>query len=137
MDDKPTPTAQTVIASPSLRDMILGARLPSERVTVPEWGGAEVELRGLSAGDRDEWESGLQEVKVRNGKPQVERNRRTVRASLVQMSLFDPATGQRVYKRHEIGVLEEQPAAIIDRLFAIAQRLSGISQADEEDLAKN
>jgi hypothetical protein len=63
-------------------------------------------------------------------------NMDNVRARLLVRSICD-ANGERIFGDHEADALGNVPAAVIDRLFTIAQQLSGLSPTDVEDLAGN
>jgi len=111
----------------SLKDRLLSLRasVPSEIVEVP--GVGQVEVRGLTAAGRDEWES-----RLFNGRG---RNLRNVRASLVALCVFD--NGARVFESADIEAMGEMPASVIDRLYDIAMRLSGIGATEQEKLEGN
>lgn len=105
--------------------------LPRERVEVPEWGG-EIFVRALTAGERDAFEA---ELTARSGK-QIEVNLRDVRAKLCSRAMCDEQ-GARLFEDHEISALARKSAAALTRVFEVAQRLSGLTGADVEALAKN
>jgi uncharacterized protein YnzC (UPF0291/DUF896 family) len=105
--------------------------IKTEDVFVPEWGGA-VKVKGLTARERDEYETSIVQSRGKN----VEINRRNIRAKLVVMTVVDDA-GNRLFGDTDLKALGEKSAAAIDRLFGVAQRLSGLTAEDEEDLAKN
>ena len=105
--------------------------LPREQVSVPEWGG-DVFVRALTASERDAFE---QELTVQRGK-QIEVNMKDVRAKLCSRAICDEA-GERLFTDGEIHALGAKSAAVVTRLFEVAQRLSGLTGADVEQLAKN
>lgn len=107
------------------------ADIKTEEVFVPEWNGS-VYVKGLTARERDEYETAV--VTTRGKDVQV--NRRNIRARLVVMTVVD-AEGNRLFGDTDLKALGEKSAAAIDRLFGVAQKLSGLSPEDEEDLAKN
>lgn len=114
------------------RDAILAAPdLPLEVVEVPEWGGS-ILVRGMTGTERDAFE---RESIARKGKS-VEVNLENLRARLLARTIVDD-NGSRLFTDSDIALLGSKSAAALDRVFAAAQRLSGIGQDDVEDLSKN
>lgn len=114
------------------RDQIIAADdLPREDVDVPEWGGS-VTLRGLTGTQRDLFE---QETVRQNGK-NVSVNMENVRARLVARCLVDEK-GERMFSDEDVKVLGGKSGKALERLFKVAQRLSGLTQDDVQELAKN
>lgn len=114
------------------REMILAAEdLPMERVDVPEWGGF-VYVRTLTGEERDRYEDGCF-VGIGRKRAYTLRN---VRARLAVLAVCDE-TGGRLFTDIDVGSLGAKGAAALDRVFEVAQRLSGVSDGDVEDLAKN
>ena len=98
-----------------------------EDVEVPEWGGT-VRVVGLTGADRDAYEATFVDAK---GKPAVQRLR-NIRAKLVVKCLVD-ADGNRLFTDDKAKALGEKNGAVIDRLFDVARRLSGIGQGAVEE----
>src|SRR5690606_19506049 len=114
------------------REAILAAKdLPRELVEVPEWGGA-VYVRALTGAERDQFEASIVEQRGRD----VRMAMRNIRAKLVALTVVDE-DGQRNFTDDDVAALGGKSAAALDRLFAVAQRLSGLSKEDVEELAKN
>ena len=111
----------------SLKERLLSLRasVPSETVNVT--GVGQVEVRGLTAAGRDEWE---QRIYAAKGKPV-----RNMRASLVALCLYED--GKPVFSSAEVDDLGELPANVVDRLWDVAARLSGLTGNDREELEKN
>lgn len=111
-----------------------------EPVEVPEWGGA-VGIRGLTADERDEWEESCHR-EVRDGKGQVKRREfiaKGVRAKLIARCAVD-ADGNQLFGRNDakaIKLLGRKSAAAVNRLWDVAARLSGVTEADVEELVGN
>jgi len=107
-----------------------------EDVAVPEWGG-EVRLMSLSAADRGYIEAGSV---VANGQtPQLKVDSLKVyREKLVGMSMVDE-TFERVYSNKEIadGVLGKKDGAVIERLAAKVQELSGMGRFAHKEIEGN
>ena len=114
------------------RDAILKAHdLPTEDVEVPEWGGV-VRVRGLTGAERDAFEQSIVEQRGKN----TRMNLRNIRAKLVALTVVDEE-GNRVFSDEDAEALGKKSAAALDRVFAAAQRLSGLRPEDVEELAGN
>lgn len=114
------------------RDQILAADdLKRETLEVPEWGG-EVIVRSLTGTERDAFEDSV--VKQRGNSREL--NLRNARARLVSLSLIDEA-GNKLFTDKDVDLLGRKSAAALDRVFAAAQRLSGLTENDIDELAKN
>ena len=114
------------------KDDILQAQdLPIERVSVPEWSG-EVLVRGLTGAERDKFEAS---IVIRKG-DKAEFNPDNMRAKLVALCVVDEQ-GNRLFSDKDVEFLGKKSAAALDRVFQVAQRLSGISPGAVEDLGKN
>lgn len=114
------------------KESILAAQdIATKDVEVPEWGGS-VRVRALTGTERDAFE---QETVKRKGKD-VETNLRNIRARLVVLAVVDD-TGARMFGYKDIEALGNKSAKALDRLFSVAMELSGISDADVDELAKN
>ena len=114
------------------RDDILNASdLARERVEVPEWGGA-VLVRALTGRERDAYEAGI----VHPDGRKMRYTLTNMRARLVSLSVIDEA-GARLFSDSDIELLGRKSAAALERVFEVAQRLSGLSEKDVDELAKN
>lgn len=99
----------------------------TERVEVPEWGGTVI-VRTLTGTERDLFEESI----LRDGRQDF----KGIRAKLVALSVVDEH-GNRLFAFDEAELLGEKAAPAIDRLFGIAQRLSGFTEKDMEGLTEN
>lgn len=114
------------------RDAILAANdTQREEVQVPEWGGA-VLVKSLTGKERDAFEAGIVEQKGK--KTSV--NMKNIRAKLVVLACVDES-GQRLFGDGDVEALGNKSAAALERVFKVAQRLSGLTDEDVEELAKN
>lgn len=105
------------------RDDILHAQdLPVERVDVSEWGGS-VLVKGLTGAEREQLESAM----FRDRK----RDDNHARAILVALSAVDEA-GNKLFTLEDVEALAEKSGAALNRVFAVAQRLSGLGRAQAE-----
>ena len=111
---------------------ILAAQdLQTEDVEVPEWGGA-VRVRSFTGRERDAFEASMVRGEGRDRKVDLT----TMRARLVGLTVIDE-TGQRLFTDEEVDLLGAKSGAALDRVFAVAQKLNGLSGTDVEELAKN
>ena len=101
--------------------------LAHEDVEVPEWGGT-VRVRTLTGAERDAFEA---ESFGEGGKQLA-----NVRARLVARCLIGE-DGERLFDDQTIDALGAKSARALDRVFAVASRLNGLTEADIEDLEKN
>jgi len=114
------------------RDEILNANdLAREQVEVPEWGGA-VLVRALTGRERDAYESSIVHPNGRAMKYTLT----NMRARLVSLSVIDEA-GTRLFSDSDVELLGRKSAAALERVFEAAQRLSGLSAQDVDELVKN
>lgn len=111
------------------RDQILAVDdLPRETVAVPEWGG-ELIIRGLTGRERDAYEQSL----IR-GRGVVDYD--NARAKLLVRCIIDES-GERVFTEDDADALGRKAGAVLDRLFSVAARLSGLGPGDVEELMGN
>lgn len=114
------------------RDAILQAQdLPIELVAVPEWGG-EVCVRALTGAERDAFEQSIVEQKGKSTKMDLH----NLRAKLVSLTVVDE-DGKRLFTDSDAKLLGNKSAVALNRVFEVAQRLSGLKPEDVEELTKN
>lgn len=94
-------------------------------VEVPEWGGT-VRVRGLTARERSLIEATMVAVKGENVTVRVEALA-TLRERLVGASLVDE-NNERLFSDREILDLSKKSGAVLQRLFDVAQELSGMDK---------
>ncbi len=113
------------------REAILAIQdIPSEDVFVPEWN-TWVRVRGLTGAERDAFEEAILAGRGKDTKV----NLRNIRAKLVAKSVVDPETGQYLFSEEDLKALGRKSARALARIYDVAQRLAGITKADEEELA--
>lgn len=113
-----------------------------EFVAVPEWSPNDPEagvwVHGLTGAARDSFEFAmLEQKKGPKGKVTQEVNLRNLRAKLVVRSAYtsdDPKTAQPVFTEADAEWLGTKSAAALQRVYSTAQRLSGLSNEDVEEL---
>jgi hypothetical protein len=114
------------------RDAILAAAaLRTEEVDVPEWGGV-VLVRELRGRERDEWEASLAVQRGKQMVPDVANMRAKLVARCIVNGDLEP-----VFSQQDVAALGELSAAALDRVFEVASRLSGLSEADLEEMTGN
>lgn len=104
--------------------------LPIERVDLPEIG-MSVYVRGMSGEERDAWERSL----IRGKGRRAEVDTTNVRARLVARTACDES-GARVFTNQDAEELGRSRVDVLNQLFNVAQRLSGVSDMDVEELGK-
>lgn len=109
--------------------------LQQETVAVPEWGG-EVMVRGLTGTERDAFEQDIVQLKRDGKRTSTEMDLHNVRAKLCVRCIVDE-NGERLFGDVDMEALGRKSATALSRVFEAAQRLSGLSDQDVEELAKN
>lgn len=103
--------------------------LPFESVDVPDIG--TVWIEGLSGRRRDEWESSCAVIKGKKVVP----NMANVRARLVVLCARNEDRSA-LFQAGDADWLGKLPATQLDPMVELAQRLSGITKGDIEELGK-
>lgn len=117
----------------SKQDILQARDVVTEALEVPEWGGA-IYVRSISAAERGLIEEGAARFKESKGKNDT--FARTFTVKMVSMAVCDE-NGQRLFEDKDIALLQQKNAAVISRIAEVAQRLSGFSKQDLEELEKN
>ena len=115
----------------SRAEILQALDLPRERVAVPEWGG-DVYVRALNGSERDSLEAWMVEM---NGKGAQDLYG-NMTARLAAMTMVDEQ-GNNLFEMGDVVVLGRKSANALRRVVEVAQRLSGVTQADVEELTKN
>ncbi len=134
----PQPTnTRTVL---SVQEILAADDLPLEFVPVPEWAPKDVPAadrttygvyaRGLSAIDRDEFEVEMTQHRTDS----AEFNYKNLRARLCGRCITD-ADGKRLFTDNEIAALGRKSGIALQRVFAVAQRLCGMTPTDIAELS--
>jgi len=114
----------------SKNDILSAPDIQKCEVAVPEWGGT-VFVKGMTGAERDKFESSLIEQR---GKAQA-LNMANVRAKLCSLTICDE-TGKRLFGEADVQALSGKSAVALQRVFEIAQKLSGIGDADVKELTE-
>lgn len=116
------------------KQQILAAQdVVKEQVKVPEWGGS-VYVRSITAAERGQIEAAAARFKENKGKDDSFARNFTVK--FAAMAICDQK-GERVFKDEDIAALAQKNSAVVSRIAEVAQRLSGFTSADVEELEKN
>jgi len=117
------------------REQLLAAavkdRLPREVLQIPELGG-EVIIQGLTGTERDAWEASL----VRGKGLRRTINTENVRARLAVRCLVDES-GTRLFTDADAAALGNLRVDVLQRIFSVAQKLSGVSDEDVDELGRS
>jgi len=111
----------------SKADILESKDIESEVVKVPEWNG-EVMVYGLTLAEKDKWGDSI----VIDGKATME----GATARLCALCIRDEK-GKPIFTNKDITSLQAKSAKALDRVFLVAQRLSGIGQEEIKDTVKN
>ena len=113
-------------------DILKAADNEPEEVDVPEWGGT-VLVRGMTGRERDAFEVSLMQP-GRGGRKVMDPA--NVRAKLVARCVVDD-DGGRLFTDADVAELGGKSAAAVDRVYAVAARLSGMGGDDQEELTRD
>ena len=120
---------------------ILGADdIEYEYVPVPEWGGptAYVRIRSMNGQQRDQFEESVvnRKAKKKGKEQETELNAYNIRAKICALHIVDEQ-GKHLFSWEDIEALGEKSSRPLDRVSTRAQILSGITDDDVKELAKN
>lgn len=110
---------------------------------VPEWSSEEkpdmgVFVMGLSGTDRDSFEMAMiEQRKIGKGKTTQELNLKNLRAKLIVRTAVDgedPNTAKTVFTLQDIEALGKKNGAALQHIYAVAQKLSGLTNEDVDEL---
>lgn len=115
------------------RDSILSCSdLLAEVVPVPEWGGS-VRVLAMTGQERDRLEESMRE-EDRDGTVHV--RTANMRAKLCAYTIVD-AENKKLFTAADVAALGAKSSCALERVAAVAMRLSGMTKEDAEAIAKN
>lgn len=115
------------------REQILNADdLKTEEIFIPEWNFTVI-VKAMTGQERDAFEASIVELKGSTQSYKFE----NIRAKLVAKTVINPETKEPMFSVGDIEALGKKSAAALDRIFSVSQKLSKITGADVEELAKN
>ena len=113
------------------RDDILKVQdIKIEKVHVPEWGG-DVYVKGMTGAERDGFEASV--VNMRGKGTNVDMS--NIRAKLATQTLCDE-NGERLFTDIDVKALGKKSASALQRVFEVAQKLSGIGDDAIQELTE-
>lgn len=105
-----------------------------EDVPVPEWSRngtpVVVRLRSLTGEEREDFEA--RSIVGSGNNTRI--NTRNMRARLIQLCAVNVETGEPLFSAAQVMKLSQKNAAALDKLFAVAQRLCGLTEDDVKEL---
>lgn len=104
-----------------------------EKVEIPEWNG-HVFVRSMTGLERDRYEASV--VQRSKNSSEVEVILEGARGRLVALTTCDE-NGNLIFEESDLKELNERNANVLDRLFTISSRLSGLTQDDMDELTTN
>lgn len=114
----------------SLRDRILAIEdIPTETITVPQWGNISLQIRGMSGKDR----SGLMKSALDSNN---ELDFSKLYPLLIIATAHDPETGERVFSDSDLNAINEKSGAALELVGKVAARLSGMDKESSDDMGK-
>lgn len=115
------------------KDEIFGMDdIPMEEVVVPEWKDRKVLICGLTAAGKNAYQASLVEIKGASRKVRME----NATAKLLVRTIVNRQR-QPIFTETDIERLGSKSAAALERLAKVANRLSGMDEAENAELVKN
>jgi hypothetical protein len=113
-------------------DILKAEDLGTEEVDVPQWGGT-VLVRGMTGRERDAFEVSLMQPGANGQRVMDPRN---LRAKVVARCVVGD-DGLLLFSDADVAALGGKSGAAIDRVYAVAARLSGMSDEDQEKMTRD
>ena len=115
------------------REQIFAAEdRPVEEVEVPQWGGS-MRVRGLDGRGRDEYFASMTTIRRPGDRPTMDTANAT--AKLVARCIVGDGN-EPMFTQSDVHALGEKSGVALDKVFTVAQRLSGLSEEDMAELGK-
>jgi hypothetical protein len=115
----------------SKKDILAAHDIQKELVHVEPWSG-DVWVYGMTGKERGEYEASIYEMQ---GKTQI-MHLQNLKIKMCSLCMRDE-DGRRMFDEDEIDDLGAKSSQAIEIIFDVAQRLSGLSTAEVENLSKN
>ena len=114
------------------KEFLQGGSIPMELVPTPEIeADSGIYIKGMDGTSRDDFEASI--VQTRGKDTTV--NMTNIRAKLVSKSACDES-GKLLFTQADVVEIGKKSAILLQRLFTVAQRLSGIGDNDVKELAE-
>lgn len=115
----------------SIRDKILAAQdIKSEQLYVSDWD-VTLEVRGMTGQQRGAFLTEV--IDAKTGKMDFAK----MYPQLVIMTVFDPETGDAVFKGGDLDAIAGKSGAVLEQIAQVAQRLSGLNPEATGEAEKN
>jgi len=111
-------------------DILQAEDILKELVDAHEWGG-DVWVQGITGKERGKFEASV----ILNPGAKQKLNMVDMRATLCSLAIVDE-DGKKLFTPVDVKALNEKSAAPLDRIFTVAQRLSGLTEDDVKELAE-
>ena len=108
-------------------DIFKADDLPTKDMDIPEWGGT-LTIRTLTGAERDQFESAF----VNQDKIDI----RGMKARLIQLTVMN-GDGQPMFTKADLQKINSKSASVIDRIWHVSRRLSGLTKEDADELVGN
>jgi len=112
-------------------DILQAEDIVIEKMNVKEWGG-DIYIKSLTGAERDAFEASI--VDMDGDKVKV--TMKNARARLAARAICDQ-DGKRLFTDADIPALGKKNGAVLQRIFDVAQRLSGFGKGEVDKLVKN
>ena len=109
-------------------DILNADDIQLERVSVPEWGG-DVYVKATNGKEFSDLQAQIIERKGNNQRVNLE----NIQAKLVAICTCDES-GKRLFNQRQVDLLAGKSSAALQRVFKVAQRLSGLGDDEIEGL---
>jgi hypothetical protein len=123
----------------TLRNTILAANdIKKETLTIPAWGGVEVEVRGMTGSQRAKVVAASTVSAPDDDGTTVTRQDQSILYPLLLIaSVFDPETGQPVFNDTDRDAIGAKSAGVLEDVAMACCRLSGITADSITVIRKN
>ena len=115
----------------SREDILTAKDIQTEVISVPEWGG-KLRVRGLNGAQRDKYQISLLQEPGRSVKLALD----NATAKLVSLCVVN-GKGKRLFSQADIVKLSKKSGSALNRVYTVAQRLSGLGEEDIKELTEN
>lgn len=116
-------------------DILQADDLEKEKVYLEPWDG-HVYVREMTAEERDEFESDMVDVRQNGQGSETQMDTRNIRARMAALTVVDK-DDNRLFSEDDIKRLGSKSSRAMNKIFNKAQKLSGFTDEDVEELAKN
>jgi len=116
----------------SLREFVLDIEdIESEEVTVKQWGNRKFLVKSMTGEERDK----MFKASMDDKGEKIDSEKLTV--NIIIFTTRDPHTKELIFRPEDIAILKKKNAAALEKLSAVASRLSGIGEEAVTEKAKN